>query len=87
MLCSSAATQAADMLGQHGRAMRDYCLAQHISTSSILPVLLRARLHSRLEKMEKVQPNTEKSVLTIFSMNFVAALDVLDKLHWRRVKT
>lgn len=41
-------------MGQHGRAMRDYCLARHVRPWSTLPVLLRARLHGRLEQMEEV---------------------------------
>lgn len=52
---SLATTQAAEMLGQHGRAIRDYSLAQHVRPWSALPSLLRARLHSGLEqKMEEV---------------------------------
>lgn len=56
-ICSvfCASTQAAEMLGQNGRANRDYSLAQHVRPWSALPSLLRARLHSRLgQKMEEV---------------------------------
>lgn len=40
------------MKGQHGRAMRDYCHAQHINPGSLLPALLRARLNARLARLE-----------------------------------
>ncbi|CAM9131600.1 unnamed protein product, partial [Scytosiphon promiscuus] len=48
--------QAAERAGQHERAKRDYCCAQHINPSSPLPLLLRARLSARLGHLESERP-------------------------------
>ncbi len=45
------------MKGQYGRAMRDYCRAQHIHPGSLLPTLLRARLGARLARLEAEEVN------------------------------
>ena len=44
--------QAAEIIGQYGRAKRDYCRAQHVHPSSTTPALLRARLDARLGRLE-----------------------------------
>jgi len=50
------------MKGQHVRAMRDYCRAQHIQPGSLLPALLRVRLNARLARLEAEEVSVCTSV-------------------------